>query len=184
MKKVVMLAVLLCGLFLSFGAEAQQAQAPIKTQTTWRGQSINDYYKYVGPDFDLQLGAGYRWDTGDKQLNSPFGMGRFRMGVLWVPTWPWAISTGFTAETTSLPTMSWGVQTEALHLGSGFWARGGVALDYYGRPHGNMGLGWSLFGAELHGFSPGVSNRPEEGVALMATFRVPLGFLIYVMTKQ
>lgn len=187
MKKFAVLA-LLCGSFmLSFDANAQQPQTQPAVQnqpaSAWRGK-IDDYYRYVGPDFDLQVGAGYHWDTANKMRSDALGMGRVRVGLLYVPKWPWAFSVGVTGEVNNMPVGIFGGQAEALHLATGWWLRGGGALDHQGRPHFNAALGWSLFGAEVQGFSVGNSNDPREGVALLATVRVPVGYLIYVLSKK
>lgn len=171
MKKLLMLVLLMGSMLLSSSANAQ-----IKTE--WHGKSINDFYRYVGPDFDIQLGVGHQWEG----QGHTYGMTRFRTGVLWVPSYPWVLSFGVTSEINSWPTVAWGGQAEVLHVASGIWGRGGGALDYQARPHFNVGVGWSLFGAELSSMSPGPYDT-HQGIAAMATIRIPIGMLVYVLNK-
>jgi hypothetical protein len=182
---------LMFGLVMAFGvsANAQTVKVPEEQRSSWRGKSIDDYYRYVGPDIDIQAGVGYHFDTFSKSKDDALGIGRLRVGALYVPKYPWALSAGITVEPNTLSAVVWGTQVEAMHFASGFWLRGGVGADYYVRPHFNAALGYSLFGVEVQGFSQGdiAPNRfgnQREGIALLGVVRIPIGFILYVFDKK
>lgn len=174
MKKIALMFAFILSVLVPMSAQAQTVNAK------WQGRSINDYYKYIGPDIDIQGGVGYTWD---KSHENAFGMGRLRAGILGVPNYPWVVSVGLTSELNSHSTFIWGGQAEVMHLASGFWLRGGLGGDYLGRPSFNTALGYSLFGIELQGLGSGPTHNLDT-MAVMATIRIPIGFLIYVFTKN
>lgn len=189
MKQLIAAVVFVAMMVFGVSASAQTVKVPERQAMTWKGKSIDDYYRYVGPDIDIQAGAGYHWDTASKSQDAVLGMGRIRMGVLHIPHWPWAFSAGLTMEPNSLSAIVWGGQAEVLHLGSGLWARAGGGSDIYVRPHFNAAVGYSLIGIEIQGFSagdfaPNVLNDHREGVAILAVGRIPLGYLFYVFNKN
>lgn len=164
---------------LAFLAASSAATVEAQTPT----HSMNDFYRYIGPDVDLQGGLGYQYDTTAAIRNTVLGFGRLRMGAMWIPTYPWVFSVGPTVElnTSTLPV--WGTQVEVMNFGAGLWLRGGVGLDYSAHPHFNAALGWSLVGVELNGFSAGPYDT-HGGVAVLATVRIPIGFLGYVLSRH
>lgn len=166
---------------LAFLAVSSAANVEAQTTTT-QSQSVSDFYRYVGPDIDLQVGGGYQWNTFNAIHNTTIGMSRLRMGVMWVPKYPWTFSVGPTLELNSSTTPVWGAQVEVLNFGAGLWLRVGGGMDYQAHPHYNAALGWSVFGVEVNGFSAGPYDN-QMGVAILGTARIPLGFIIYTFTK-
>lgn len=180
----------LFGLALTSPADAQTVTVPKASQPSWQGKSIDEYYRYVGPDLDIQGGVGYDWNLSHNENSMVMGFLRVRTGVLWVPRWPWAFAAGMTVEGNNLPsfsnangTVTLGGQFEALHVGSGLWFRGGVSADGQARPHFNAAFGHSLFGVELQTVSSG-PNGYNDNVAVLGTLRIPLGFVFYVFDKS
>ena len=189
MKHLAIVPVML-GLAVTSTSNAQTVTVPKTAQPSWQGKSIDEYYKYVGPDLDIQGGVGYNWNMTHGENSMPMGFLRVRTGVLWVPRWPWALSVGMTVEGNNLPsfqngngTLSVGGQFEGLHVGSGLWFRGGVSTDSQARPHFNAAFGHSLFGVELQTVSSG-PNGYNDNVAVLGTLRIPLGFVFYVAEKS
>lgn len=192
MKKHIAVASILFGLILTSTqkADAQTVNVPQSSQASWRGGSIDNYYRYVGPDLDIQGGVGYNWNTTHADQNDILGFVRVREGVLWVPHWPWAFAAGMTVEANNLPsfqgtrgTISIGGQFEAIHIGSGLWFRAGTSVDGQARPHFNAAVGQSLFGIELQTVNAG-PNGYDNNVAVLGTLRIPLGFVFYVIEKS
>lgn len=163
----------------AFTTNVEAQTQPITTTTV---HSIDDFYRYLGPDVDLQVGAGYHWETVNANQDTTLGMGRLRLGYLWVTGYPWAVSAGMTLELNTTTTPVWGLQAEVLNLGAGVWLRGGGGLDYQVRPHYNMALGWSIAGVEVDGFAMGPYDN-RQGVAVLGVVRIPLGYLGYVVSK-
>ena len=167
---------------LAFLAASSAVSVEAQTTPTITTHSVNDFYRYLGPELDLQGGVGYQYDTTAALRNTILGMGRLRVGGLWIPTYPWVFSFGPTLElnTSTLPV--WGAQVEVLNFGAGLWLRGGGGLDYSAHPHYNVALGWSLVGVEVSGYSAGPYDT-HGGVAVLGTLRLPLGFIGYVFNR-
>lgn len=184
------IASVLAGLVLTTPASAQTVTVPKASHPTWQGKSIDEYYRYVGPDLDIQGGVGYNWNTTHAENDGVIGFMRLRTGVLWIPHWPWAFAAGMTVEGNNLPsfpssnvTLSLGGQFEALHMGSGLWLRAGVSGDGQARPHFNAAFGHSLFGVELQAGGSG-PNGYNDNIAVLGTLRIPLGYVFYVFDKS
>lgn len=150
------------------------ASAQTKTRT------IDDFYRYGGPDIDLQGSLGYHWDTVSR--DAILGLGRLRGGYMWVTGYPWIVSAGVTMEINSYTSPVWGGQLEIMNFGAGLWARAGVGADYQAHPHFNGAIGWSLFGVELSGFTASPFDS-RQGFAVLGTIRIPVGFIIYTVKK-
>lgn len=174
MKHLTSIIALVCA--SSFAATNSHAQTTTKTHT------INEFYQYVGPDIDFQGGVGFHWEINNVDQNTVLGMGRVRLGLLYFPGYPWAIAGGPTFEINTTTNPVWGLQAEVLNMGAGLWFRGGGGMDYNARYHYNMALGWSIVGIEINGFGLGYDNR--SGTSVIATLRIPVGYIIYIINKM
>lgn len=186
MKKL--MNAMLFGIIMFFGAAASAETVNVPQQqhaSSWQGSNINSYYKYIGLDLDLQGGAGYTFDTYSKSNNTILGFGRMRVGILYIPRYPFAISLGPTVEVNNLGII-WGGQAEVMDFGMGIWGRVGAGMDYRTHPQLNAAIGWSLFGVEgrYTGDGAGIDPYHRESYSVLAVIRIPIGFLGYVASRK
>lgn len=181
MKKFALVVALVAAFLFTVGT-AKAQQTPGQTIIPPSGHTVNDFYRYIGPDLDLQGGVGYQWGV-PTPSSSTFGMARLRGGLMWIPQYPWVFSAGATFEINSTTLPVWGAQVEVMNFGAGLWLRGGAGLDYSAHPHFNAAVGWSVVGVELSHFTAGPYDN-REGVAVLATVRIPVGFILYVFQKH
>ncbi|MEE2780295.1 MAG: hypothetical protein VYE15_07220 [Myxococcota bacterium] len=120
-------------------------------------------------DAMVELGGGV--DTEDKGLF----FGRARGGFLWVRE-PFFTSLGVTLEVGPFAPISAGVQGEIAHLGTGLWMNLGACVDLDARPGVNVGLGWSIFGAEARYLGGG---DEESTWTLFGKLRIPIRHLFF-----
>ena len=149
--------------------------------------SIDEYYKYTGIDLDVSGGGGYFW--GQNGFGAGVGFGRVRAGIMAV-RWPFMYAVGATYEINNLSPAAWGVQAEILHIGAGIWAQLGGSVDYKGEFGGMASVGWSMLGieAQVRGYKDVLPfaqpNDPGYGFALVGKVRIPVGFILYVLTRK
>ncbi|RLB64150.1 MAG: hypothetical protein DRI90_05290 [Deltaproteobacteria bacterium] len=138
----------------------------------------------VGIDLNLEGALGWV-----PERESITGFGRARVGVLvfFEPTdprqSPLAISTGLTVEASDLSGATLGVQTELIHLSSGFWGQAGAMVDVIApSPSLMLSIGWSLFGLEVQRRLYDVDRNPASdelnSFGLYAKLRVPISIIM------
>jgi hypothetical protein len=193
MKKFVMAMLMGTLMVVSGIVNAQTVQAPQKQSTEWHGKDVDSYYKAFTWDIDIQGGIGYSWDAHSKQNDFILGFGRVRAGILWVPKYPWLVAAGPIVEFNNFGTphqtnlaAAIGGQVELMNFGMGWWLRAGPQIDNVARPSMVGAVGWSFFGIEgrYTGNWGDIDQTHNENYALLATLRLPIGFIGYVMSKQ
>lgn len=149
-------------------------------------RDMDAYYRYFGLDLDVSGGGGYFWGEG---VGRPVGFGKIRGGVMYA-TWPYIYSIGATFESNNLSPLAWGLQAEVTHIGAGIWLQLGGMVDWKARFAGTLAVGWSVFGieAQLRGYKDVLPEAvPSDfgyGVAILGKVRVPIGVILYVLSRK
>lgn len=162
------------------------APATDNSPTKYRG-SIDAYYKYTGLDLDISGGGGYHWGTNDQKAGIAFG--RVRGGIMHV-SWPFMYAVGATYEINNMSPAAWGAQAEILHIGAGIWAQVGASVDYKAQFAGIASVGWSMLGieAQIRGYKDALPfTQPNDfgyGFTLVGKIRIPVGFILYVLSRK
>lgn len=130
--------------------DASDAEPTPPTPAPVVRQPTRDHVVQLLPDIDLDGGVGYAFAP-----ERVVGFGRLRLGLL---TWmepanplnsPLLISVGATYGLSSFSYAELGVETELLHLKTGFWFQGAGAVDLVNPgPVWRLAAGWSVFGVE------------------------------------
>lgn len=158
------------------------ARADDKSQVIYHG-SIAGWYKATMLDLDLEGGGGFFWGN----RTSGIGFGRVRSGIMFVKL-PIAVAIGATFEVNNVSMATYGAQLELLHLETGVWGQLGPTVDGHGNFGGLLSVGWSLFGieAQVRGYD---EVRPSAfqggyGFALVGKLRIPVGYILYVLSRK
>jgi hypothetical protein len=106
-----------------------------------------------------------------------------------VARWPVIFSVGGLFETNNLSPASWGAQAEITSISSGLWTQAGFLIDYKAQPGAIASIGWSLFGIEFQYRSfqnvlPDPKSNDGYGPVLLGKVRIPIGFIIYALTRK
>ncbi|MEM1031764.1 MAG: hypothetical protein AAGN82_15540 [Myxococcota bacterium] len=136
------------------------------------------------PDIDLDGGVARALEP-----EAWIGFGRLRLGVLtWIePSTPVAspvlVSVGATYGLSSFSPAEVGVETELLHLGSGFWFQGAGAVDLVDPgPVWRVAAGWSVLGVEVQNRTFPDDDRlpsdPSRTFVIGGKLRAPIGPLL------
>ena len=165
-------------------AGADAAPEP-QGQSKYRGD-INSYYRYFGLDLDVSGGGGYHW--GERGIGRPVGFGKIRGGLMYA-TWPFVYSIGATFESNNLSPAAWGLQAEVTHIGAGIWLQVGGMIDWKAQGAFTAALGWSVFGieAQLRGYQDALPEPTQYfgyGISILGKVRVPIGFILYVLSRK
>ena len=161
-------------------AEGDQAESPPESQGRW----FRPGHRSVG--LDLNLDGALGWVPEREHIT---GFARARVGVLVFiepldPTGSQlALSTGLTYEASDLSGATIGLQTELIHIGTGFWGQAGALVDLLVPSPGFMvAVGWSLFGVEVQRRLYDVNrNGASDGLnsfGLYAKVRVPISIIM------
>lgn len=149
----------------------------------FHGTSIEQYYRATKLDLDIEGGGGFFWGN----RTSGIGFGRVRSGVMFTG-YPLTISVGATFEINNVSMATYGAQIELLHIPSGLWAQLGPTVDGRGNFGGIASVGWSVIGieAQFRGFD---EVRPSAfqggyGFAFVGKLRLPLGFILYALSRK
>jgi hypothetical protein len=146
--------------------------------------SMDDYYKANTLDLDISGGGGYFTGGPGRGV----GFARVRAGILFA-RWPISTSIGTTFEVNNLSAATYGLQLEFLHIGMGVWLQLGAMMDGRAQFGGLASLGWSFLGveAQVRGYDQPLPDRQANdgyGFAILGKVRIPLGFILYAMTRK
>lgn len=161
-------------------ASSRQGTKPGASSATQRlGNSLGPKHRF---DLNLEGGLGALADGGELA-----GFGRLRAGWLAVhesdtdaQASPLFFVLGATYEASNLSPATLGLQTEFVHVGSGFWAQLGGFVDVTRAAPGWMGsVGWSVVGAELqHRAYEHDDGEVHVNLAVFGKLRLPLTLLL------
>ncbi len=149
----------------------------------YRG-GIDAYYKHTGLDLDVSGGGGYFWGGPGRGV----GFVRVRAGLL-AARWPFIYSIGGTYEANNLSPATFGLQAEITHIGAGIWLQLGGMVDWKAQLGGMASVGWSIFGieAQIRGYEnvlPDPMSKDGYGFQLVGKVRIPIGFILYVLSRK
>ncbi len=170
------------GAIFALALLAASARADDTPQPKYRG-SIAGYYRATMLDLNVEGGGGFFWGN----RTTGIGFGRVRSGVMFAGL-PVTMSIGVTFEVNNVSMATYGAQIELLHMESGLWGQLGPTVDAHGNFGGLLSVGWSLFGieAQVRGYDEvrPASFQGDYGFALLGKIRIPVGFILYVLSRK